>query len=517
MELAVQMKGITKYFPGVLANDHVDLEVRRGEILALVGENGAGKSTLMNILYGLHTPDAGGIWINGQPAAYTNTLGAIEQGIGMVHQHFMLIPRLGVAENIVLGSEPGKPLRFVAAQVEESVAPLLARFGLDVSPGTLVSQLSLGTQQKVEIVKALYRKANILIMDEPTAVLTPQEINELGVILRQLKEQGMSIIIITHKLQEVKDFSDRITVMRRGKNVGTVITAETAVEDIVRMMVGRSVELDSFEKAETRSGKKLLEIKDLSYFVKGRAVLQDINLDVRAGEILGIAGIDGSGQNELSELINGMVRQTGGEIVFDGRPVDHLNPMKRRRLGMGFIPQDRQKYGLVLDFTIEENLVLGFERKPEFSRHGMIAAKSRKQNANTYIREFDIRTPSEMALARNLSGGNQQKVIIAREMSMHPSLVVANQPTRGVDIGAIEFIHKTLVDARNSGKGVLLVSLELDELLSLSDRIAVMYSGRVVGILQAANATREQIGFMMVGQQPGGQDGEGRETGDARA
>lgn len=501
MQAAVKMVGITKQFPGVLANDNVYLEVYRGEILALVGENGAGKSTLMNILYGLHVPNAGEIYINGEKVSYTSPLGAIQHGVGMVHQHFTLVPRLSIAENIVLGNEPRRGLQYDRAKAVEAIQPLLDQFHIQTDPNTPVKDVSLGMQQKIEIIKTLYRGAKILILDEPTAVLTPQEIQELGNILGTLKQQGMTIIIITHKLQEVKDFSDRISVMRRGKNVGTVITNETEISEIISMMVGRQLSNDVKKEQAVHAGEELLALKKISLTKSHKKVLDEISLTVHRGEILGIAGIDGSGQDELTDVIDGMIHPQAGEIIFCGEDIRHLNPMKRRKKGMGFIPQDRHKYGLVLNFTVEENLILGIQRNPAFTHRGMIDFKARKEHAKKYIQEFDIRTPDENAKASGLSGGNQQKIIIAREMSMNPSLVIANQPTRGVDIGAIEFIHTTLVRARNNGCGVLLVSLELDELLDICDRIAVMYSGRVMGILSAKDATREKIGMMMVGKE----------------
>ena len=500
MKYAVEMCGITKRFPGVLANDKVDLDLRKGEILALIGENGAGKSTLMNILYGLHTPDSGEIRINEEKVDYKTTLGAIEHGVGMVHQHFMLIPRLSILENVVLGNEPGSALHFDRALAAKKVEPLMKQFNLSISLDTPVQNLSLGTQQKVEIIKVLYRDAKILLLDEPTAVLTPQEIDELGLILTALKEQGMSIIIITHKLREVKDFSDRITVMRRGLNVGTVETADTSISEIVAMMVGRNVNLGEYDINGTPDEEVLLQLKDIFYSADGRTVLSEVNLEVHRGEILGIAGIDGSGQDELTEIVNGDIKPDSGEILFSGNMINSKNPLQRRKSGMGFVPQDRLKYGLVSDFSIEENLTLGFEREEKYSRKGFIDKRNRRKLAKATMEQFDVRASGETAMISTLSGGNQQKVILAREMSAQPRIVIANQPTRGVDVGAIEFIHNTLIGLRNSGGAVLLVSLELDEMMSLSDRIAVMYKGRLMGTIDKKDATREKLGHMMVGK-----------------
>lgn len=500
---AVVMKNITKRFPGVLANDSVNLEVREGEILSLVGENGAGKSTLMNILYGLYVPDEGEIYINEKKVHYTSTIGAIEHGIGMVHQHFMLIPRLSIAENIVLGYEPGNFLKFDRKKAVELVKPLMESFGIDTDPNLPISAISLGMQQKVEIIKALYRNARILILDEPTAVLSPKEIDELGVLLGELKNKGLSIIIITHKLQEVKNFSDRITVMRRGTNVGCVETKDTSIDEMIEMMVGRTVKDVSSKRQEVENQEVLFKISHLDYVRNGKKVLNNINLEVRRGEIVGIAGIDGSGQDELTEIINGNLRQTSGDIFFRNENINHKSPKERRDSAMGFIPQDRHKNGLVLDFSIEENLVLGYERRSKYNRSGFIDTKARKNDSRDKIHKFDVRTPSELTYARTLSGGNQQKIIIAREMSEEPEFIVVNQPTRGVDIGAIEFIHSVLIEARNRGKAVLIVSLELDELLDLCDRVIVMYSGEIAGEMDIKDASREKIGYLMLGEKHG--------------
>ena len=500
MEYAVEMRHIRKQFRTVVANDDVSLAVRPGTVHAVIGENGAGKTTLMNILYGLYLPDAGQILIDGKERHLRSATDAISCGIGMVHQHFMLIPRLSVADNVVLGSEPKKGLRYDLQAAAEAVARVCREYGLSIDPKRPVREISLGMQQRVEIVKMLYRGANIIILDEPTAVLTPQEIDELGRILSQLKERGKTILIITHKLEEVMDFSDDITVLRNGRHVVTVPKAETDIPSLTAYMVGRDIHLGG-QKQETHFQGSVLEMQNVSYRRDGREVLKDISLTVRKGEILGIAGIDGSGQTELTELIAGVLPCDRGSVLYQGEDVTRRSIAQRKATGIAFIPQDRHKHGLILDFSVEENLLLGMQRKSQFIRRRFLQdRKAIHQMAENSIQDFDIRPADSANKASALSGGNQQKVIVAREVGNPPTLIVADQPTRGVDIGAIESIHDILVRHRNVGGAVVLASLELDEVMMLSDRIAVMYDGRIVGILSAAEATREKIGLMMVGR-----------------
>ncbi len=500
LEYAVRMKNISKQFPKVLANDNVNFNVCKGEVHALVGENGAGKSTLMNILYGLYTPTGGEIYINDVKVNMLSVNDALKHGVGMVHQHFMLIPRLTVADNIVLGEEPHQGIFYNRKRASEKVEGVCSEYSIRVDVNARVEDISLGMQQRAEIIKLLYRKAEILILDEPTAVLTPQEIDELGVVIKKLKSMGKTIIIITHKLKEVIDFSDRVTVMRNGRVIGTVNTNETTPEEITMMMVGRSVNLGG-EKRKTNFEGMALELKNINYIKGNNHKLKNITLQVKKGEILGIAGIDNNGQKELTEAVLGIIRPTSGEILINGvdtltKSIDELKDM-----GVGFIPQDRQKHGLGLELSIEENLILGFQRQKTFTKSlGIQNFSEIRKNAIEKVKTYDIRTPNEKTAASTLSGGNQQKVIIAREIGFSRELIVADQPTRGVDIGAIEFIHKTLVDARNKGQGVLLVSLELDEVMLLSDRIAVIFEGEIMGILDGKSAAREEIGLMMAGK-----------------
>lgn len=509
MPLAVEMRDIYKAWPGVVANDNVNLSVRKGEIHALVGENGAGKSTLMNILYGLIHPNHGEIFINGQLVHISGPRDAIHLGIGMVHQHFMLIPPLTVAENIVLGHEPGSLTTvYELKKAREAVLNLSKQYGLPIDPDARVETLSVGLQQRVEILKVLYRAADILIMDEPTGVLTPQETFELFGVLRGLVRQGKTIIFITHKLREILEISDRITVLRRGKNVGELITSQTNQAEIARMMVGREVLL-RVNKTPAHPGPVALHVENVyAQSDLGLEVLHGVSFDVRTGEILGIAGVEGNGQTELVEVLTGMRKITGGKITIteikSGQPVKtrdltSMNAREERRVGVAHIPEDRRGSGLVLTDSIEDNMILGRQRWPQFSwRSFILLLKNITNWAKRLIREFDVRTPSAAAAARALSGGNQQKVIIAREVSSNPQVLIASQPTRGVDIGAIEFIHRRLIEERDAGKAVLLVSAELDEIRSLSDRIAVMYEGKIVNIV-SPDATEEQLGLLMTG------------------
>ena len=504
--LAIEMRGITKQFPGVLANDHVDFAVRRGEIHALVGENGAGKTTLMNILYGLIRPDAGEILVNGQVVPIHGPRDAIAQGIGMVHQHFMLIPVLTVGENIMLGREPVTNGFYDADGARRKIEELTQRYGLALDSEARMGDLPVGLQQRAEIVKVLYRGADILILDEPTGVLTPQESAELFRVLRELvKNSGKTIIFISHKLKEVLDISNLITVMRRGKVVGHLLTSETNEQEIARMMVGRDVLLRVDKKPAT-PGPVALEVRDLTANSdQGVPAVRGLSFELRQGEILGIAGVEGNGQSELVEVLAGTRHATGGRILLGGHEVTNLSARQIRRRGISHIPEDRRGAGLVLAYSVEENLVLGRQRSPQFSWQGiLLKLQDILAWAKRLITEFDIRTPSPETLARNLSGGNQQKIIVAREMASGPQVLLAAQPTRGVDIGAIEFIHRRLVAQRDEGAAVLLVSAELDEIRSLSDRIAVMYEGRIVSV-EPGDAPEERLGLLMTG---GGRSGQ---------
>jgi ABC-type uncharacterized transport system ATPase subunit len=508
---AIEMRDISKSWPGVIANDHVNLYVRKGEIHALVGENGAGKTTLMNILYGLIRPNSGEILVNGQRVSINGPRDAIRLKVGMVHQHFMLIPPLTVAENIVLGHEPGNLASFYEAKRARQIITDLGRqYGLPIDPDIKVEKLSVGLQQRVEILKVLYRAADILIMDEPTGVLTPQETFELFAVLRGLVEKGKTIIFITHKLREVLELSDNITVLRRGKNAGNLVTKDTNQAEIARLMVGREVLL-RVNKTPAHPGPVVLHVEDVrAQSDRGLEVLHDVSFDVHAGEILGIAGVEGNGQSELVEVITGMRKITAGKMtitqVKDGvsgkvQDITVMNANQERLAGVAHIPEDRRGSGLVLTDSIEDNMILGRQGWPQFSSGGFVLQLNNIASwAKKLIAEFDIRTPSAKVPARSLSGGNQQKIIIAREVSSDPMILIAAQPTRGVDIGAIEFIHRRIIEQRDAGKAVLLVSAELDEIRSLSDRIAVMYEGKIVDIV-SPDATEEQLGILMTGGQ----------------
>jgi ABC-type uncharacterized transport system ATPase subunit len=498
--IAVEIRGITKTWPGVVANDRVDLSVRSGEIHALVGENGAGKTTLMNVLYGLIHPDAGQILINGTAKRIAGPRDAIAQGIGMVHQHFMLIPVFTVGENVMLGREPVTgPDLYDHARARQEIAKLTKQYGLSLDPDARTGELPVGLQQRVEIVKVLYRGANILILDEPTGVLTPQESIELFAVLKDLVKGGKTIIFISHKLREVLQISDRITVMRRGMVVGHLVTKETNEEEIARMMVGREVLL-RVDKKPAKIGPVTFKVENLTATSdRGVQALRGISFDLHQGEILGIAGVEGNGQSELVEVLAGTRHATGGRVVLGEQDVTATNAREERELGVGYIPEDRRGVGLVLNYTVAENLVLGRQRSPNFSWRGMVLRlRAIVEWAKRLVKEFDIRTPGIDTLAHALSGGNQQKIIVAREMGSRPRVLLASQPTRGVDIGAIEFIHRRLVAERDEGTAVLLVSAELDEIRSLSDRIAVMYEGRIVSI-EPAGTPEERLGLLMTG------------------
>jgi ABC-type uncharacterized transport system ATPase subunit len=495
----LELRQITKRFPGVLANDAVDFDLRQGEVHALLGENGAGKSTLMNILYGLYTPDEGQILLNGKPIELGSTKAAIEHGIGMVHQHFMLIPVMTVAENIVLASEPRHAavlLDYDAAR--KRVREISERYGLAVDPDARVERITVGQQQRVEILKALYRGAEILALDEPTAVLTPQEAQELFAIVRSLTEQGKSIIFITHKLNEVLEIADRITTLRRGKVVGTVPAEGATEESLARMMVGREVLL-RVDKTPAQPGEALLEVEDLNVIDdRGLEAVRGVSLTVRAGEIVGLAGVDANGQSELIDAITGLRAVRSGHVRIGGEDITNASSREAIDTGVGHIPEDRHRRGLVLPFTLAENLALHDYRKEPESKYGFLFPRRMIEKARRLLREFDVRGGTPLTPAGALSGGNQQKVVLAREIDVDPRVLIAAQPTRGLDVGAIEFVHRRLVEQRDAGRAVFLVSLELEEILSLSDRILVIYEGRLVGEFPPT-ATEEELGFAMTG------------------
>ena len=494
----LELSGITKRFPGVVANDHVDFDLVQGEVHALLGENGAGKSTLMSILYGLYHPDEGEIRLNGAPLRIDSPHVAIDNGIGMVHQHFMLIPVMSVAENIVLGVEPHRGPFLDLDAAEERVRELSERFGLAVRPEARIDSISVGMQQRVEILKALYRGAEILILDEPTAVLTPQEAEELFAIVRSLQAEGKSIIFISHKLNEVLQIADRITTLRFGKQVGTVPRAGATQESLARMMVGREVVL-RVEKPPAQPGEVLLSAESLVVLDdRGLEACRGVSLEVRAGEIVGIAGVDGNGQSELIDALTGLRQPASGRIVVGGKDVTNANARDVLDNGMGHIPEDRQRRGLVLDFSLAENLALHDYRTPPESRFGWLFPRRLVERARRLLKEFDVRGGGPQTPAAALSGGNQQKVVVAREVSRDPRVLVAAQPTRGLDVGAIEFVHRRLVTERDEGRAIMLVSFELEEILSLSDRILVVYEGRIVGEYPP-DVSEEDLGFAMTG------------------
>ncbi len=500
MSYILEMKGITKRFGKVLANDHIDLSVEQGTIHSIVGENGAGKTTLMNILYGLYQSDSGDILIDGKKVTISNPSDAINLGVGMIHQHFKLIPAMTVAENVMLGSEPRKANFFLDRKaINERTRELSEQYGLAVDPEAKVADISVGIRQRVEILKALYRNAKLLILDEPTALLTPQETQDLFEIIYRLRNDGKTILFISHKLKEIIEISKRVTVLRDGKLVETVEKDSTNEVELARLMVGRDVFLQPAPPSR-KIGEPILEVKNLSAKNEfNRIVLDDISLQVRSGEILGIAGIDGNGQTELVRALIGLQKLSSGQIFLDGKEITHLSVKAMRDSGIGVIPEDRLEEGLVPDFEVKENLCLGLQRNRPFSNGFFIHWKSVRKNANQLIKKFDIRTPTISHEARLLSGGNQQKVIVAREIFHAPDTIIAAQPTRGLDIAATDFVHEQLIQQRDNGKSILLLSLSLEEIMLLSTRIAVIYKGKIVATVDRENTTAEDLGLMMLG------------------
>jgi len=496
MELAVEMKGITKIFPGVIACDGVDFSLRKGEIHSLLGENGAGKTTLMNILYGLYKPESGSIFLNGKEVYLRSPRDAISFGIGMVHQHFTLVLPLTVVENIVMGTKYGS-LNLVAGKIKE----LADRYGLNVDPWAYIWQLSMGERQRVEILKALYRDVDVLILDEPTTVLTFQETEELFSVLKKMKSEGKSVIFISHKLNEVMEISDRITVLRDGKVINTVNKADTSQKELAKMMVGREV-VFRLQRPEVRIGGVVLELKDVSCLNdKGMVALKGVSFDIREGEIFGIAGVAGNGQSELAEVITGLRPLTGGSIRLLGEDLVGRTPREIREVGVSHVPEDRMDVGLILDMTVKENFVSDRFYKPPVSRSGFLNYSYMNELAKDLIQQYGIKTPGVDAVTRILSGGNLQKIVLARELSSNPRLIVAAQPTQGLDVGTTEYIRRLLLEEKSKGAAILLISEDLEEVLSLSDRIAVMYEGEIMGILDydRANKDIELVGLMMAG------------------
>lgn len=505
------MHGIVKHFPGVVANAGVDFDLAPGEIHALVGENGAGKTTLMNVLYGIYAPDAGEIRLRGEPVTLHSARAAITRGLGMVHQHFMLVDTFTVAENIVLGQPSSRgPLMENRAAVHERLLALSEKYGLAIQPEAEVWTLSVGEQQRVEILKALYRGAEILILDEPTSVLTPQEVEELLVILNRLSSEGKSIVFITHKLDEALTASDRITVLRDGEVVDTVPAPATDKQSLARMMVGRDVVL-RVSKEPGRPAEVCLAVRDLwADDNRGLPALRGANFEVRAGEILGIAGVAGNGQSELEEVISGLREATGGRVLVCGDEVTNSSPREIGQRGLAHIPSDRYRMGMLADFTVAENLFLQRVGEPPFTRHGRLRQDVIRREARKLVSDYDVRTPSVDSPAGTLSGGNAQKMVLARELARSPRVLLAAQPTRGLDVRAIEYVHRRLIERRDAGVAILLISTELDEILTLSDRIAVMFEGEVVGVVEAEAADVNEIGLMMTGGER--RDGDVKET-----
>ena len=499
--MRVELRGITKRFPGVVANEDVSLTFEPGEVHALLGENGAGKSTLMNVLFGLYQPDEGEILLDGEPVRFRGPSDAIAAGIGMVHQHFKLVPVFNVAENVILGVETTTgPVGFIDGRAaRRRVEELSRQYGLEVDPAALIEELPVGLQQRVEIIKALYRDARCLILDEPTAVLTPTEIDELLEIVRGLKADGRAIVFITHKLREVIAVADRISVLRRGRLVGTADPKDTTPAALAGLMVGRDVKLE-VDRTPAEGGDPVLEVGHLTVLDHNHPVVDDVNFTVRSGEILAIAGVDGNGQSQLVDTICGLRRAAAGWVHLDGHDVTKAKPGELFERGLAHVPEDRQRTGMVGSFAVQDNLVLNRWNRRPFARGLRIDRAALKENAEKLVEEFDIRTPSVEVPIDTLSGGNQQKVIVAREFSGKARMLVLSQPTRGLDVGSVQYIHTRVVERRDAGAAVLLVSSELDEVLALADRVAVMYRGRIVGVLAGDRITRENVGLLMAGQ-----------------
>jgi len=500
MATILEMRGITKRFGDVLANDHVEFKVEKGSVHSIVGENGAGKTTLMNILYGLYQADAGEIILNEERVIIKSPSDAIRLGIGMIHQHFKLIPAMTVAENVMLGNEPRKnPFMLDLKELNDQTQRLSDQYGLAVDPESLVEDISVGIRQRVEILKALYRKANLLILDEPTALLTPQETEDLFRIIHRLRADGKTILFISHKLKEIMEISDRVTVMRDGKVVDTVEKVDTSEVGLARLMVGRDVLLKTAPPSK-KIGDVILKAENLSAINEfNRPVLINVNFEVRSGEILGIAGIDGNGQTELVRALIGLQKLTEGKIYFRGQEITGLSVKEIRDAGVGVIPEDRLIEGLIVDFDVQENLCLGLQRNEPFSKKGLFDWEAVSSNAEKLVEKFDIRTPNIEHSVRLLSGGNQQKVIVAREIFHAPDMIIAAQPTRGLDIAATDFVHEELINQRDQGKAVLLLSLSLEEIMLLSTRVAVIYKGEIVSVVNKEDTTVEDLGLLMLG------------------
>lgn len=500
MKPILEMRGITKRFPGVVANDNVNLTIYPGEVHALLGENGAGKSTLMNILAGIYSPNDGYIYINGKLSWIDGPKSAIAQGIGMVHQHFKLIEPMTVAENIYLAIGMRCPFLLNRSRMEEEIRRCSEEYHLPVDPSARIDQLSVGEQQRVEIVKQLYCGANILVLDEPTAVLTPQETEQLFATLHTMTEKGKAVVFITHKLFEVMQYSDRITVLRGGKSIGTMLTSETTQDELVHLMVGRSVKKVARESADDGAGGSVLELRQVKALGdRGTPVLRGIDLEVRAGEIFGIAGVAGNGQRELCEVIAGLKRVTGGTVVMNGRDITNCTARQAQAMGIAYVPEDRMGTGLVGSMDMKENVILRRYTSPEFSHHGMLRQKEISEKTVQLVGDFDIKNAGVFRPVSLMSGGNLQKLLLAREVSGMPSLIVAAYPVHGVDVGATEAIHKVLVSEKKRGAGVLLISEDLEELYEMADRIGVLFEGRIVGVVSNAEFTYDQVGLMMTG------------------